>query len=390
MKVLSKISFLFVTIFAFEASAQVQVYPVSDSVYSEEPYVDEQTGEMRAPREFQYVGNAFRAPTYDPNVRLPNRPDHITSEVEKVRARGKIRCGSHMQVKSFAYQDDNIWHGIDADFCRIFALALLGDSEKIEMVDVAPNRVAEALNTNKIDVMLSGAGYVAAMETSGQATSAGVLYYDHQMVMSKNAEVKTLEQMKHKKICLSTDTDYYQNFDNYNVGRGLNISYLSFPNLAKAKEAFLLNRCDMMTASGLMLNGILKDLPNSKAVILSDYVALKPVYAFVRRDNNELRLAVKWILNALLLAEQHGINVRNLEFFASNDNPEIRNLLGDDETLWKNMNMDPQWVRKAVALLGNYADIYDRNLGEASDYHLQRREGRLVKDGGTMYPIPFL
>lgn len=390
MKVLSYISFLFVTIFAFTAGAQA-VNPSTDKVYTQEPQFDEKTGEIVSGQGFRYTGDAFQAPTYDPHVARPSMQlEDVSSEIEKIRTRGRVRCGSNMQVKSFAYKEDGVWHGVDADFCRVFALAILDDSEKIEMVNVAPNHVARALNENRIDVMLSGAGYVATMEASGNAVSAGVLYYDHQMVMIKDLEAENISQMKKKKICLSTDTDYYQNFDSYNIARGLEISYLSFDNLAKAKEAFLLNRCEMMTASGLMLNGILKELPKSKAIILQDYIALKPVYAFVQKDNNELRLAIKWILNALLLAEQHGINVKNMEYFATNDNPEIRNLLGDEENLWKSFNMNPKWVRKVIPLLGNYGDIYDRNLGEASDYHLPRKEGRLVKDGGTVQPIPFL
>ncbi|MBP5352237.1 MAG: transporter substrate-binding domain-containing protein, partial [Alphaproteobacteria bacterium] len=288
------------------------------------------------------------------------------------------------------YQEDGIWHGIDADFCRIFAQAIFGDSQKIEMIDVRPNRVAEALDKDVIDVMLSGAGYVASMEAEQKAVSAGVLYYDHQMVMVKDVAVTALEQMKGQKICLSTDTDYFQNFDNYNIRYNLGISYLSFNNLAKAKEAFLLSRCQMMTASGLMLHGILKDMPKGKAKILPELIALKPVYAFVQKNNSELRVAIKWILNALLLAEQHGMNAHNLEYFASNESQEMRNLLGDDKALWDNMNLNPNWVREVIALLGNYAEIFDRNMGANSEYHLLRREGRLVKDGGTVYPIPFL
>lgn len=389
MKALSKIYFLFVTILVFAIPERVQGRLV-EAIYEEEPAVNLQTGEVSSSRGFQYIGNPFQAPTYNPKGPRYSTVREISSKIEQIKVRDKIRCGSNLQVRSFAYQEDGMWHGVDADFCRVFAQALLGDSQKIEMVNVVPNRVAEALNQDKIDVMLSGAGYVAAMETAQKAVSAGVLYHDHQMVMTKDVNATDLEQMKGKKICLSTDTDYFQNFDNYNTRHGLGITYLSFDNLAKAKEAFLLNRCQMMTASGLMLNGILQDMPAGKAKILPNFISLKPVYAFVQKDSTDFRLAIKWILNALLLAEQHGINVQNLEFFASNDNQEIRNLLGDDETLWQNMNVNPHWVREVIALLGNYADIFDRNMGNASDYKLLRREGCLVKDGGTVYPVPFL
>ena len=103
-----------------------------------------------------------------------------------------------------------------------------------------------------------------------------------------------------------------------------------------------------------------------------------------------MRLALKWIFNALFLAEKYDINAQNLSFFTSNDNPEIRNLLGDDEQLWTDLKVKPGWLKEVVSLFGNYRDIFDKDLGEDSEYHLQRNEGKLVKDGGTIYPLPFM
>ena len=90
------------------------------------------------------------------------------------------------------------------------------------------------------------------------------------------------------------------------------------------------------------------------------------------------------------IAERYNINAQNLNFYASNDNPEIRNLLGDEPQMWENLKLKPRWLKETISLFGNYKDIYDKNLGEDSDYNLKRSEGRLVKDGGTIYPIPFI
>ena len=295
-----------------------------------------------------------------------------------------------MSVKSYAYKEDGVWHGIDADLCRVVAQALLGDNKKIQMVNVSQKNMSRALDENRIDVMLSGGAYSAKTETSRQALSAGFLYYDHQMLMVHKNDSENLKDYKGKKICISTDSDYFKNFDDYNFANDLGIRYLTFNTLKEAKEAFLLNRCQMLTASGLVLNGIIEERINSNAKVLPQQIALHPVYAYVQRDNNELRLALKWIFNALFLAEQYDINAQNLSFFASNDNPEIRNLLGDDTQLWTDLKAKPQWVREVISLLGSYKDIYDKNLGADSGYHLDRKEGRLVKDGGTIYPLPFI
>ncbi len=331
----------------------------------------------------------YEEPTVNHHPLAPQSAQKRTY-IEDMVWRNKVRCGSNLNVKSFASYDDGVWTGIDADMCRVIAQAVLGDNKKIEMVNVNPKDAYKMLDAGKIDVMLSGMTYSARIETSRQALSAGLIYFDHQMLMVGADESADLENFRGKKICISTDSDYFKNFDDYNMRYNLGISYLTFNTLDQAKEAFLLKRCQMMTASGLMLNGILKDLPSAKAKILPLQISMQPVYAFVQRDNQELRLALKWIFNALFLAEQYDINVQNLGFYATNDNPEIRNLLGDDEDLWTDLKVKPHWVREVISTLGNYGDIYDRNLGVNSDYHLKRGEGKLVKDGGTICPITFM
>ncbi len=312
------------------------------------------------------------------------------SPIETIVWNNKVRCGSDMSVKTYAHKEDGVWHGIDADFCRLIAQALLGDNKKIQMVNVSQKNVSRALNENRIDVMLSGGSYSAKTETSKQALSAGLLYYDHQLIMVRADAPNKLSAYKGKKMCVSTDSGYYKNFDDYNMKHNLGIKYLTFDSLKKAKEAFLLKRCDMMTASGLMLHGIKKDLPNTEVKVLAEKISLHPVYSFVKKDNYELQLALKWIFNALILAEQYDINAQNMTFFNTNDNPELRNLLGDDTQLWEDLKVKPLWLKETISLMGNYKNIFDKNLGIDSEYNLDRGVGKLVKDGGTLHPIPFL
>ena len=324
------------------------------------------------------------APGYQYKPQLP------ASAVEQIRQKDRVYCGSNLRVKSFAQIKEKRWSGIDADLCRVFAQAILGDSRKIVMVNVAANHVADALNQGKIDIMLSGSPRAAQMEISHQALSVGPIYYDYQKILVADEKVENLLNYKDKKACLVKNSDDYKNFDDYNTQQELGITYLSFETMQKAQEAFLLKRCQILTGSGLELSGLLQNMPNRKAAILPQSIASRPVYAFVQKDNHEMQLLAKWILNAMFLAEQYNIKKQNLEYFATNDNPEIRNLLGDNPELWNMLELDPQWVRKAVEVLGNYGDIYERNLGEDSNYVLPRTSGKLVKDGGTIWPIPFM
>lgn len=313
------------------------------------------------------------------------------TSVEGIKLRKKVRCGSNLSVKSYAYKDnEGLWRGIDADLCRVIAEAILGDGTKIEMVNIKPADVARALDNNQADVMLSGAFSAAKLEIEHQALSVGMIYFDEQRVLVRRDEIESLSDLKDRKICMTDDSDEYKNFDDYNVLNGLKISYLTFADRMKAREAFLLKRCQALTASHLYLSGLKKDLPNLKAKILSEKIAVTPVYAFVQKDNSEFRMVLKWIFNALLVAEKYNVSAQNLEFFATNDNPELRNLLGDDPHFWTSLGLRPDWVKKAVKSLGNYGDIYERNLGLDSEFNMDRGEGKLVKDGGTVWPIPFM
>ena len=307
----------------------------------------------------------------------------------QVAVNSKIRCGSDLSVNSYARYKDGKWSGIDADFCRIFAQALLGDSEKFELVNVDKNGVSQALNSGQIDIMLSGAPASADFEISGDALNAGLLYYDYQKFMAREGDSDDLEDYRGKKVCISADSEYFQTVDDYNKNYNLGFNYLKFDRFSEARQAFLLKRCELMTAGSLELEGMAQFGAKDKK-ILSHKIALHPVYAYVRNDNNNLRLAVKWIINALYLAEQYDINDKNLDFYSVSDSLEVNNLLGRNEQLWAKLTVRPLWLKDVISKFGNYSDIFERNFGKDSDYHLERNEGKLLKDGGIIHPLPFI
>ena len=330
---------------------------------------------------------------YDNTPKQPSAPrlngNYSGGYLDYIRSQDKLRCGTNTQLKSFARLEDGVWQGIDADICKAIAIAILGSSEKIEMVNIDAENVEKALINGTIDVMLSGIPFKATEEINGKIESAGIIYYDQQLLMVAD-EDKEPEYYRGKKICLASGSDYYRNFEEYNMRHNLDVSYLTFNDMSRVREAFLLKRCQMVTAGALFLGGMKQSMLKSSVKIYSDQIAISPVYALVRSHNKELRMAIKWILNALFLAEQYGINAQNLNFFAAHNNPEIRNLMGDDPKLWQRLGLRSFWVNDAIQLLGNYGDIYDRNIGVDSDYKIERRQGKLVKDGGIISPLPFM
>ena len=352
-----------------------------DSGMPEDPNADLITRRFSDPDVIDTYGErqAMLAASIDPN-----------SYVDRIKQRGRVRCGTNTQLKCYAYVSNHEWTGIDTDFCRAIALAVLGDANKIDMRNVEDSEVSKALESGKVDVMLSGIPYAAKYDVKGKMIPSGLLYYDPQMLLIADTKGDKAEDFENKKMCVAEDSDYLRNFEAFNAKYNLNTKYLKFPNVRKAREAFLLKRCEMMTGGAVYLNGMKQALTKSYMTIIPKSIATTPVYATVHQKHMDFAIAVKWIINALQLAEQYGITAKNIEFFRAHNSTEIRNLMGDNPELWQAMRLRPMWLDDAIQIVGNYGEIYERNLGKESPYKIKRREGNLVKNGGTVSPDPFM
>ena len=380
MKVLLIFSWLFFYFFNISAQAQTS------------PYLDSQAKTKSTPKvEIIPLSNEKTQPRGFFMNKEPAEANLQSGKyVDKIRQRGKVRCGTNLQLKSYAYYEDGDWHGIDADVCKALALAIIGNDKQIEMINITAGELVNALNTEKVDVMLSGVPFFAGLETSDQINIATVLYYEPQLLMVAEGMSKNIADYKGQKICIATGSDYYRNFDAFNAAKHLDSKYLSYADMTKVKEAFLLKRCQMVTGGALFLNGMKKALSKGKPTILPISIAISPVYALVSGNNAEFGKTTRWIINGLLLAEQYDINRRNLSFYTEHHNQEVRNLMGDEPQMWQNMGLRAKWISDAINSIGNYGDIYERNIGKDSDFKLPRNRNKLLKNGGILYPQPFM
>lgn len=305
-----------------------------------------------------------------------------------INTRGTVRCGSELQSKTYAYKDEGgYWRGIDADLCRLFSTAVFGRSDRFELVDVKPSQVNKAIATNKIDIMLGDAPGTASRDVSGKATQAELMYYARQMFLAQKIEGATsMEAYKGKKVCVVTNSEDYYNLQDYSDKYDLDLQPLFFADRARAKEAFLLKRCDLFTGNEIYLKSIYDQVNNDNMnlVLLPEVIADKPIYAQVHKDNQKLRIAIKWIMNAVTLAEKKGINSKNIDIFIGVKDGSIKNLLGINPDLWNKFLLKPTWVKTAITELGNYGEIYERNLGSLSDFEIERGRNKLVEDGGLI------
>lgn len=311
-----------------------------------------------------------------------------------INTRGVVRCGTDLAPKTYAYKDEGgYWRGIDADLCRVFSTAIFGRSDRFEMIDVKSYEVAKALATNKIDIMLGNVPATATRDIASKATQAELMYYGRQMFLVHHIEdADSMEAYKGKKVCAVIDSEDLFNLQEYSDRYNLDFNTLLFKDAPHAKEAFLINRCDILTGSEMYLRSIYKQLGSDtmNIEVLPEVIAYKPVYAQVHRDNHTLRTSIKWIINAMTLAERKGINSKNLEIFIGIKDASTKNLLGINPQLWQRFQLQPEWVKTAIGELGNYGEIYERNLGELSEFNIPRDKNRLIENGGLIKSQSFL
>lgn len=315
-----------------------------------------------------------------------------------INVRGKVMCGTNLSAPALVSKtEDGRWKGFDADICQAFSLAIFGQPDKFEMVDIKANEISKALRLGKIDVMLGGANISAKADMLSSYTPATLLYYDQQGFLARgNKEASSMEDFRGAKVCAVANTADYSNVEDFSLRYDLDFSLLPFNSEERAKQAFLLNRCQILTGNRIFLNGVLQtsfenyDPEESEVQLLPEAVALKPSYILVAKDNDKLQAIARWIVNALQLSDLYGISSANAKVKIGLKNSSQRNLVGDDSKLWLSFGLNPTWVRQALSFVGNYGEIYERNFGKNSSLKLDRAENNYLKDGGLINPIPFL
>lgn len=311
-----------------------------------------------------------------------------------IKTRGMIRCGTDLSSRAFAYKDkDGFWQGFDADLCRAFAAATLGDADKFEMIHVEGTNISKALATNKIDIMFGNTPATARQEILSQATPAEVIYYDKQMFLAKNkAGATSMEDYRGATVCAVSGSDDLFNVMAFSDKYNLNLKTILFAGPQRAKEAFLLKRCDLLTGNERYLRGIKQALlVNSPDIsLLPEILTVRPIYAQVQKENNSWRITAKWIINALTLAEAQEITSKNVDIFIGLKDSSTKNLLGADPQLWQAFQLPSDWVKKALKTTGNYGEIYERNFGAGTEFETERGANRLIENGGLIKSQLFL
>lgn len=314
--------------------------------------------------------------------------------LQTIASRGYVACGTDTSNSFLVYKDEaNEWRGPDADICRIFAIAMVGNENSFDMINITAKDASKALDDGKIDIMLGNSAISAKQEISFPMMAMDLLYIDRQLFASRHkTDFESMDGFKESKVCVVADTLEEENLAEYNQRYVMKFKIITFPNEDEARKAFYLERCQLITGTEFFLNQAVKSLvsKNNDITILPEVIASRPVYAYCSKDNPNLRIIGKWVINALKLAEQYGINSKNIDTFIGIRNRSLKNLLGVETNLWNEFGLRTDWVKVALEKVGNYGEFFEKNIGNESALNVPRDKNKLIKDGGFIGAVPFI
>jgi general L-amino acid transport system substrate-binding protein len=313
--------------------------------------------------------------------------------LEEVRERGELRCVISTGLAGFAYTDESgNWQGFDVDFCRATAAAVLGDPNKVKFVTSTGKTRFTILNSGEADVLWRNTTWTYVRDVDVKLLFLGVNYYDGQgFLVRKDLGVTSAKELDGASVCIQTGTTTELNLADYFRSNGISYEPVPIETNDEARTNYLAGRCDVYTtdASGLAATRSTFDDPSAH-VILPEIISKEPLGPAVRQGDDTWGDIVRWTLNATLTAEELGVTQENVDSIGeTTDNPEIKRLLGYEGDLGAMAGLDKDWAKNVIRAVGNYGEIFDRNIGPDTPIALERGLNALWTEGGLQYSPPF-
>ena len=313
--------------------------------------------------------------------------------LDEVRDRGELRCVISTGLAGFAYTDaSGNWQGFDVDFCRATAAAVLGDPNKVKFVTSTGKTRFTILNSGEADVLWRNTTWTFVRDVDVKLLFLGVNYYDGQgFLVRKDLGVTSATELDGASVCIQTGTTTELNLADFFRSNGINYEPVPIETNDEARTNYLAGRCDVYTtdASGLAATRSTFDDPSAH-VILPEIISKEPLGPAVRQGDDVWGDIVRWTLNATITAEELGVTQENADTIGdTSENPEVKRLLGTEGDLGAMMGLDRDWAKNVIKAVGNYGEIFDRNIGPNTPIALERGLNALWTEGGLIYSPPF-
>ena len=311
--------------------------------------------------------------------------------LDNVKSRGMLNCGANGQLPGFGLPDaQGAWTGFDADYCRAIAAAIFNDPSKVKFVALTAKDRFTALQSGDVDVLIRNTTWTSSRDTQLGLNATGVNYYDGQGFMVRKAlKVNSVLELNDASVCVQQGTTTELNLADYFRANKMKLKSVTFAQLDEALKAYESGRCDAYTADASALYAArLKFAKADDHVVLPEIISKEPLSPFVRQGDDQWFDLVKWVHFALLNAEELNITKANVDEQLKSDNPEIKRLLGTESNYGEQLGLTKDWAYRVIKQIGNYGEIFDRNLGQGSQLKIARGLNALWTKGGIQFGPP--
>jgi len=308
-----------------------------------------------------------------------------------VKARGTLNCGVGQGLLGFSSQGEgNGWSGFDVDVCRAIAAAIFGDPDKVTFTPLDAAGRFSALQSGAIDLLSRNSTWTMSRETSLGLMFAGIAYYDGQgFLLRREAAIDTALELGGKTVCAQTGTTTELNVSDYFRANDMPLNVLTLGTAEETRTAYEQRRCDVLTSdvSQLYAERLKLAAPDSH-IILPEVISKEPLGPVVRQGDDQWFNLVKWTLYALVNAEELGIKSTTIDEALKSPSPDVRRLVGNEGEFGRQLGLEQDWAARDVRAVGNYGEIFERNVGTQSNLSIPRGLNALWTRGGILYAPP--
>jgi len=312
--------------------------------------------------------------------------------LDKVKKQGFVQCGVSDGLPGFSVPDaKGNYQGIDVDICRGVAAAVLGDASKVKYSPLTAKERFTAIQSGEVDMLSRNTTWTSSRDAGMGLVFTGVTYYDGiGFLVNKKLGVSSAKELDGATICIQAGTTTELNVSDYFRSNGLKYTPITFDTSDESAKSLEASRCDVLTSdqSQLYAQRIKLAQPNDY-VVLPEVISKEPLGPVVRKGDEEWFSIVKWTLFAMLNAEEAGVTSKNVEAEAkSSKNPDVLRLLGADGEYGKDLKLPKDWAVQIIKQVGNYGEVFDRNVGAGSELKIERGLNALWNKGGLQYAPP--
>jgi general L-amino acid transport system substrate-binding protein len=324
-------------------------------------------------------------------ILCPGMASAAGGTLDQVKARGHLQCGTNPGLAGFALPDDKgNWTGIDIDFCRAVAAAIFNDETKVRFVPLNAKDRFSALLSGEIDVLVHNTAWTLSREAGQGLLFTGVNYYDGQSFMvQKKLNISSALELSGASVCVQQGTSTELNLADFFRTHDMQYEPVGFATSDEALKAYDVGRCDAYTtdASTLFSQRTKLAAPDDH-VILPEIISKEPFGPAVRQGDDQWFNLVRWVNFVMLDAEEAGVTSKNVDEMIQSDDPVIKRLLGSEGNFGEGLGLTRDWAYRIVKNVGNYGEVFDRNLGDGSELKAKRGLNALWSKGGIQYAPP--